>query len=250
MNHMRFILIVSLASTVAPAAVVIRSGCDEADSPIATVAEDAQIRVNSAIAAGSVCYSITAVVGQQKIDGYTVDSKLPAVVVFETERRLAFAKSRIEAGKPAAGAVTSAEPPPARFPDFATHDLRGKPLTLSAQRGKLIVVAFWSPSNRRTLAQLTSLRGVYDEFHSAGLDAIGVAMTSNDKAARAALDDVDLNWPQISDQMGLARSLNIANNEARTFVLDANRNIVSSDLQGPKLTAFISKMLQTSQPRK
>jgi peroxiredoxin len=245
MSFMRLLVIIAVTWSAA-AAVMIRSGCDKDDSTIATVSDDTPIRVRSAIAGSSVCYSISAVVGQQEIDGYTIDCTLPAVVAFEDERRAAFRKATTEVARSPVAATPQAAPPPgSRFPDFATRDLSGKPVILSGGKSKVIVVAFWSPSNPRSLAQMTGLRGLYAEFHRAGLNAIGVAMTRSEAAARAALEDTDLDWPQISDQMGLARSLNIGNFEAKTLVLDANHNIIASDLHGPELTALVSKMLRS-----
>jgi peroxiredoxin len=243
-DTMRSLVIVCLAlPAVGAASVAIRSGCDEADSTVGTVDETTPLHVNSAVAGFATCYSVTAVVGQQRVNGYTVDSTLPAVVDFERERRAAFSRATAAAAayRPPPQA-TAAPPPVSRFPDFETRDLSGKPLHLP--HAKVFVVTFWSPSNRKTLAQLMSLRALYSEFHQAGLGALGVAMNTSDNAARAALDDNDLDWPQISDQMGLARALNINRNEATTLVLDANRNIVASGVRGPELTALVTKMLK------
>lgn len=93
------------------------------------------------------------------------------------------------------------------------------------------------------MSQLMSLRSLYDEFHPAGLDVVGVAMNSNDRTVRTMLDDTAMDWHMVSDQTGLARSLNIGG-AAKTFILDENRNVLSTDLHGAELTALVRKILQ------
>jgi len=247
MDIMRLLAIVFFeCSAVVAAPVALRSGCDPTDAIAATVPDSTPIRVRSAVADGSLCYLVTAEHEGRVLNGYVLDANLPAIVAFETARRAAFREAMIARLSPAADAAPAEAPPVTltRFPDFETRDLNGKTVSLSSLRGKVIVVTFWSPSVPKTLAQLTALRGLYTEFHPAGLDAVGVAMTGSDRTARAALDDVELDWPQISDQPGLARALNISRNEPKTFVLDANRNVVASDLHGSELTALVSKMLK------
>jgi peroxiredoxin len=246
MDIIRLLPIVGFAcSTFAAAPVEIRSGCDATEAITATVPASTPIRVHSAVADGSLCYSVTAELEGRVLNGYVLDANLPAVVAFENERRAAFREAATAKPGPIASAAPAAAPPAplTRFPDFETRDLSGKTVRLSSLRGKVIVVTFWSPSNPKTLSQVTALRGLYTEFHPAGLDAVGVAMTGSDRTARAALDDTELDWPQISDQPGLARALNLSRNEPKTFVLDANRNVVASDLHGTELSALVRKML-------
>ena len=245
MDIIRLLPIVGFAcSALAAEPAAIRSECGETGAIVATVPDSTPILVHSAVADGSVCYSVTAQLEGRVLNGYVVDANLPAVVAFENARRSAFREAATAKPGPVAGAAPAAAPVSlTRFPDFETRDLSGKTLRLSSLRGKVVVVTFWSPSNPKALAQLTALRGLYTEFHPAGLDAVGVAMTGSDRTARAALDDVELDWPQISDQQGLARALNISGNAPRTFVLDANRNVVASDLHGAELSTFVSKML-------
>jgi peroxiredoxin len=245
---MRLLAIVSVAcSALVAAPAVIRSGCGETDATVATVPDSTPIRVHSALADGSLCYSVTAELDGRVLSGYVRDPNLPAVATFENERRAAFrqAVTAKQIPSPVTNAAPAATPPLSltRFPDFETRDLSGKTVRLSSLRGKVILVTFWSPSNPKTLSQLRALRGLYTEFHPAGLDAVGIAMTGSDRTARAALDDTELDWPQISDQKGLARTMNIGANEQRTFVLDANRNVVAADLHGAELGALVSKML-------
>lgn len=247
MDIIRLLPIVGFACSALAAApgVTIRSGCDAMEAILATVPAGTPIVVHSAVADGSVCYSVTAEHEGRMLNGYVADASLPAVTAFENARRAAFREALIARQSPVPPDTAAAAAPASltRFPDFETRDLSGKTLRLSSLRGKVVVVTFWSPSNPKSLAQLTALRGLYTEFHPAGLDAVGVAMTGSDRGARAALDDVELDWPQISDQTGLARALNISGNAPRTFVLDANRNVVASDLHGTELSTLVTRML-------
>jgi len=248
---MRLLITLAFTALFASAApVAIRSGCDSGDSVIATVPETTPMRVNSALAGDSVCYSITVNASGHELEGYTVDPMLPAVVEFENERRAAFRKASIIRPRPDAPTPDLAAPaaPPVRFPNFEAVDLQGKRVNLSSLRGKVVLVTFWSPSHPKTLATVTRLRGLYTEFHEQGLDAVGVAIASK-QAMAAALVDVEFDWPQVNDEAGLARALHVPNNEGRTYVLDANRNIVASNLNGPELTSLVMKLLRDSKSR-
>jgi len=86
-------------------------------------------------------------------------------------------------------------------PDFSATSLDGQPFSLSAQRGKVVVMIYWRTDQDRSLAALKDLTAVFSELgHAAELQAVTVIPDNDDQArARTLLKDNHLQLPVVRD---------------------------------------------------
>ncbi len=226
--------------------VAIRDGCEAADGIVATVPDSTPLRITSAVSFGATCYAVTVAWDGKNVEGYTTDAQLPAIASFERQRAEAARLAALAPPLPATKPGNKPAAPASYFRDFASKDISGHPVRLSSLGAKVILVTFWSPSSRASRAELSALGNVYGEFHLRGLEAVGVGKTASDLDILRRMDDLGVDWPQIADKQGLAREYNVAPDQTRTFVLDADRRILASDLHGQDLAVFIQKLFATA----
>jgi peroxiredoxin len=239
----------------AAAAEPLRSGCSSDDQQIASIGSDDRVHVEMALAGESqTCYKVTVTRRGENLTGYVWGESLPAVADFVRRRE----KASVEAAEfearrarevPAKLANNGEPIKPldplvsTQFDDFSAKDARGKPISLSGLRGRVTLVTFWSPANKRSISQLESVMPLYNQFHSSGLAAVGVSMDPKASRAWEALDDVSLPFAQIPDQSGLAARYNIDPRAGKTLVLDASHRIVAAGPMGPDIVKAVQQLM-------
>src|SRR6202049_2704798 len=197
----------------APAGEPLRSGCSADNDQIATVAPGDQVHVLLALAGeDKPCYKITISRPGESLTGYVLSDILPAIQLFQQERgRASQAASEPQTRLPLAQAEALTKPGEkepekpkdplisTQFEDFSGRDARGKPLSLSALKGRVTLVTFWSPKSTPSQDQLIRVMPLYDQLRNSGLAAVGVSMDPNPNQVLAALDDRSPDWPQLPD---------------------------------------------------
>jgi alkyl hydroperoxide reductase subunit AhpC len=87
---------------------------------------------------------------------------------------------------------------------------------------------------------------LYKEFHSKGLNIIGVSLDKEAKAWKEAIARDQLNWVHVSNlkhwDEPIARQYNVESIPA-TFILDASGNVIAKDLRGAELRNKIAALL-------
>ena len=94
------------------------------------------------------------------------------------------------------------------FPDFAETDLNGKPLSVTAFKGKVVLVDFWATWCPPCRAELPNVIATYKKHHSEGFEIIGVSLDSEREKLDAFLKQQDgMTWPQYFDGLGWSNKL-------------------------------------------
>ena len=80
-------------------------------------------------------------------------------------------------------------------PDFSFTSSDGRPVRLSALRGRPVLVYFWSSSCRTCARQAAGLRRLYDRFQAAGLEIVGISYDADRAAMEAFRAAHGQTWP-------------------------------------------------------
>jgi len=131
-------------------------------------------------------------------------------------------------------------------PNFSAPSPEGKTISLNETLGKVTIVDFWASWCGPCRAENPNVVALYNEFHSQGLNIIGVSLDKDASKWKEAIAKDGLVWPQVSNlkhwQEPIAKLYNVESIPA-TFILDAKGNIVAKDLRGDALRAKVAALL-------
>ena len=86
------------------------------------------------------------------------------------------------------------------FPDFAVSGLDGKPLSVGALKGKVVMVDFWATWCGPCRGELPNVIATYKKHHAGGFEIIGVSLDSDrDKLDAFLKKTAGMTWPQFFD---------------------------------------------------
>ncbi len=148
-----------------------------------------------------------------------------------------------------AGAV-----PPAQAPvgdakwssDFSAPNPEGQLVSLKESLGKVTIVDFWASWCGPCRAENPNVVALYKEFHSKGLNIVGVSLDKDAAKWKEAIAKDKLSWVQVSHlkfwEEPIAIQYEVQSIPA-TFILDASGKVVAKDLRGEELRAKILELL-------
>ena len=135
-----------------------------------------------------------------------------------------------------------------KAPDFSAKNPDGKLVSLKESLGKVTIIDFWASWCAPCRAENPNLVALYNEFHTKGLNIIGVSLDRDGEAAKwkEAIVKDQLTWSQVSNlkfwEDPIAMQYNVKSIPA-AFLLDANGNIIAKDLRGAELKAKVAELL-------
>ena len=120
-------------------------------------------------------------------------------------------------------------------PDFSAISVDGKPISLSAYRGKVTLLYFWRTSDYCE-QELRCVNAVYQKCHNKGFEVIGVDVAgwSNEEALRNYIGEKGYQGQHIYDGSGwngpLAQQFGIGSSEQipAIVLIDTNRRVVEA----------------------
>ncbi len=119
-------------------------------------------------------------------------------------------------------------------------------ISLKESLGKVTIVDFWASWCGPCRRENPNVVALYKEFHSKGLNIIGVSLDEDKTKWKDAIAKDKLSWTQVSNLKGwedpIAAQYKVEAIPA-TFILDASGNIVARDLRGNELKEKISELL-------
>lgn len=132
---------------------------------------------------------------------------------------------------------SSTDPPasgaPAALLRMALPDLAGKPVTLAAWRGKVLVINFWGTWCAPCRREIPGLISIQRKHASNGVQVVGIAVDQEDKVQEYA-KEIGINYPVLVAGMEgatLARELgNKSGALPFTVVLDHGGKVILSHL--------------------
>ncbi len=147
------------------------------------------------------------------------------------------------AAKKTQGALAKGLP----FPDFSVKDLDGKPLSVGALKGKVVLVDFWATWCGPCRAELPNVIATYKKHHAQGFEIIGVSLDSEREKLDAFLKKTDgMIWPQYFDGEGwsnkLAQKYGVESIPF-TVLVGPDGKIIGKSLRGDDLEAAVAAAL-------
>ena len=119
-------------------------------------------------------------------------------------------------------------------------------VSLKQSLGKVTIVDFWASWCGPCRAENPHVVALYNEFHSKGLNIVGVSLDKDASKWKETIAKDKLSWTQVSNlkhwDEPIAKQYKVEGIPA-TFILDANGKVIASGLRGDELRAKITELL-------
>jgi peroxiredoxin len=113
------------------------------------------------------------------------------------------------------------------LPDFALTDMSGKKTTISRIEGKVILINFWATWCESCLQEMPSIVQLRENFHSKGLEIIGINLDENPAAVvPRAVKQYQMGFPVFQDPNGKIAELFDVYAIPLTVIMNKKREII------------------------
>lgn len=132
------------------------------------------------------------------------------------------------------------------FPDIRLPDPNGDTIALSSLRGKVILLSFWASWDQASVSHNIPLKGIYNTYHSRGLEIYQVSFDNEREAWVKAIQFDELPWVNVSElSYPESRVALIYNLEELpvVFLIDRKGEIVGKNFNRIDLDRNIQRLL-------
>ena len=133
------------------------------------------------------------------------------------------------------------------FPEIALADMSGEVRSLTALKGRVIVLCFWDPSVMEQRIFNVGLKELYEKYSGRGLEIYQVAVTQDKTAWAMQVKEQELPWISVCDPSGASSAAVVMYNVSQLpamYVISRDGVITARDLfETDKLGQEISRLL-------
>ena len=135
-----------------------------------------------------------------------------------------------------------------RAPEFTLKDLQGRSLSLSALKGKVVLLNFWATWCPPCKAEMPSMNKLYNDMKARGLEVIAISADNSPSAVREFLSKCRLDFLVLFDETKAVTRLYHVFSMPTTFLIDRNGVIVEKfygeeDWNDPAIRKKIENLL-------
>ena len=134
-------------------------------------------------------------------------------------------------------------------PNFIATDLDGKPISLEQYRGKVVLLDFWAVWCGPCIAEMPTVKKVYDTYKDEGFDIIGISLDTDENKLRDYLKENDIPWRQVFSGKGwqspIAQQYGIRAIPA-PWLIDRDGTLISQEARGDKLEQLVAEAVEVN----
>ncbi len=136
-------------------------------------------------------------------------------------------------------------------PDFTLTDLTGQAVTLSALRGRVVVLNFWATWCPPCRSEVPALQAAYQQYQSRGVALIGIDLKEDAATIQQFIAPYGVTYPIVRDETGRVSSQYQVAGIPTTIIIDAD-GVIRARHIGPVTEAqfaeYVEPLLTTSAP--
>ena len=129
--------------------------------------------------------------------------------------------------------------PGTTFPDALVTDIWGRPIQISAYRGRILLVDFFARGWKLWEDNLSAQRSIFARYHDEGFDILGICL----EPSPLGLETLGLPWPVAAGADDLTRQLAIFG-QSTSYLLDRDGRVIARDLRGQDLSFAVRRALE------
>lgn len=133
-----------------------------------------------------------------------------------------------------------------RAPDFSAKSPEGKIISLKESLGKVTIIDFWASWCKPCRMENPNVVALYNEFHSKGLNIVGVSLDKDLDKWKQAIAKDGITWTQVSNLKEWSEPIALlynVNSIPKTFVVNKYGIVVAKDLTGKELKDKVTELL-------
>jgi len=134
------------------------------------------------------------------------------------------------------------------LPDFEEKDLNGKPMSLSALKGKIVLVDCWATYCKPCIASIPQLVKLYQQYHAKGFEIVGISVDEERDKDKVLtfLKANNVPWAQYFDGKGWQNKLSTKYGVLAlpaTYLLDRQGKIIGKNVDPEELEKLLPSLL-------